>query len=183
MAPPNDCRRPELSVPLMLQVGGDAGRAPCRFAVWRGRRMDGRRCASCGEVFRPCAQVPQQKFCGAEECQRARRRRWQQSKRQSDADYRENQALAWQKWAQSHRDYWREYRRAHPQYCETNRNRTRQRQRARRRQASTAVFAKMDASPPFSTVRSGTYLLVPAATAEFAKMDVWMVEITLISKT
>jgi hypothetical protein len=39
----------------------------------------------------------------------------------------------------------------------------------------------MDASTPDSPVPSGTYRLVPATAAEFAKMDAWMVEITLVS--
>jgi hypothetical protein len=39
----------------------------------------------------------------------------------------------------------------------------------------------MDASTPEKAVLSGTYRLVPATAAEFAKMDVCLVEITLIS--
>jgi hypothetical protein len=117
-------------------------------------------------------------YCSASACQRARRRRWQQAKRQSDADYRENQARAQRAWAQRHRDYWREYRRAHPPYCESNRRAACQRQRERRRAAQ---FAKMDTSTAFSRVPSGTYRLVPARATEFAKMDAWIVEMTLIS--
>jgi hypothetical protein len=44
-----------------------------------------------------------------------------------------------------------------------------------------AQFAKMDASRAVSRVPSGTYRLVPASAAEFAKMDAWVVEMTLIS--
>ena len=117
-------------------------------------------------------------YCSASACQRARRRRWQRAKRQSDADYRENQARAQRAWVQGHRDYWREYRRRHPQYCESNRLAARQRQRERRRAAQ---FAKMDASRAVSRVPSGTYRLVPASAAEFAKMDALVVEMTLIS--
>jgi hypothetical protein len=97
--------------------------------------MERRRCAGCGGAFRPRPQVPDQKYCSASACQRARRRRWQRAKRQSDADYRENQARAQRAWVQGHRDYWREYRRTHPQYCESNRLAARQRQR----QASSAA--------------------------------------------
>ena len=138
-----------------------------------------RRCAACGKVFRPRSQVPDQRYCSALTCQRVRRRRWQQAKRQSDADYRENQARAQRAWAQGHRDYWREYRRTHPQYCESNRLAARQRQRKRRQ---VAQFAKMDASRAVLRVPSGTYRLVPASAPEFAKMDAWVVEMTLISR-
>ena len=40
----------------------------------------------------------------------------------------------------------------------------------------------MDASTPETAVPSGTYRLVPASAAAFAKMDAWMVEITVLSK-
>ena len=118
-------------------------------------------------------------YCGAAACQRTRRRRWQQTKRRNDADYRENQARAQRAWAQRHRDYWREYRRTHPQYCEGNREAARRRRSDRR----AARFAKMDASTPLSPVPSGTYRIVPASAEEFAKMDAWIVEMTVISKT
>jgi hypothetical protein len=119
-------------------------------------------------------------YCSAAARQRARRRGWQRAKRQSDADYRDNQARAQRAWAQGHRDYWREYRRKHPEYCESNRRAARQRQRHRRQGA--ARFAKMDASRALSRVPSGTYRLVPASAEAFAKMDAWIVEMTLISK-
>ena len=140
--------------------------------------MERRRCAACGQAFRPRSQVPEQSYCSAAACQRVRRRRWQKAKRHSDADYRENQARAQRAWAQGHRGYWREYRRTHPQYCESNREAARQRQRRRRRAGR---FAKMNASTPLSRVSSGTYRIVPATAEEFAKMDAWIVEMTLIS--
>ena len=144
--------------------------------------MEIRRCAAGGHAFRPRPQVPQQRYCSAAACQRERRRRWQRDKRESDPDYCENQARAQRAWAQNHSEYWREYRRLHPQYCERNRNAARQRQRDRRRRAAVATeFAKMDASRAGSPVASGTYRLVPAATERFAKMDACLVEITLVS--
>jgi hypothetical protein len=44
------------------------------------------------------------------------------------------------------------------------------------------MFAKMDASRREEAVPSGTYRLVPASAAAFAKMDAWTVEITVLSK-
>jgi hypothetical protein len=141
--------------------------------------MESRRCAGCGQAFRPRAQNPQQHYCSKDVCQRERRRLWQQAQRANDADYRENQARAQRAWAQSHRDYWRDYRGRHPDYCERNRAAARQRQSDRRH---AATFAKMDASTPGTAVPSGTYRLVPASVVAFAKMDAWMVEITVLSK-
>jgi hypothetical protein len=111
-------------------------------------------------------------------CQRERRRRWQRSKLQTDADYRANQVQARRAWADGHGDYWRGYRAKHPEY--TDRNRLEQRRRDRRRRA--ARLAKMDASTPIHPVPSGTYRLLPEADTDLAKKDVWTVKITLISR-
>jgi hypothetical protein len=99
-----------------------------------------RKCKACGGHFAPRPQNSNQQFCSKPECQRERKRRWQKHKRATDADYRENQARARQQWAQRHPDYWRRYRRDHPDYAA--RNRILQRERDRRRRES---LAKMDA--------------------------------------
>ena len=146
--------------------------------------MEERRCAGCGEAFRPRPQVPDQEYCGKKECRRVRRRHWQRAKRQDDADYRDNQARAQRAWARENSAYWRAYRSGHSEYAQAERERAKQRQRdCRRRAAGGDVFAKMDSSKPLSTVPSGTYLLVPQDEEKFAKMDSLMVEITLLSKT
>ena len=146
--------------------------------------MEERRCAGCGEAFRPRPQVPDQEYCGKKECRGVRRRRWQRAKRQDDADYRDNQARAQRAWARENSAYWRAYRSGHPEYAQAERDRAKQRRRdCRRRAAGGDAFAKMDSSKPLSTVPSGTYLLVPQDEEKFAKMDSLMVEITLLSKT
>jgi endogenous inhibitor of DNA gyrase (YacG/DUF329 family) len=99
-----------------------------------------RKCKACGGHFSPRPQNSDQQFCSKRECQRERKRRWQKHKRATDADYRENQARARQRWAQAHPDYWRRYRRDHSDY--TARNRVLQRERDRRRREG---LAKMDA--------------------------------------
>ena len=139
--------------------------------------MDSRRCEACGQAFRPRSQVSQQCYCAAEACQRERRRRWQVAKRQSDPDYHDKQVRAQRAWRERHPDYWREYRRTHPQYAQRNRSQQHERdgRRCERR------LAKMDASAPVFPVPSGTYRLAPAAAGDLAKMDAWMVEITLLS--
>jgi hypothetical protein len=140
--------------------------------------MECRRCAACERVFRPRAQVPRQRFCGEAACQRERRRRWQQGKRQGDEDYRANQARAQRIWAGGHREYWREWRAAHPEYAKQNR--LEQRRRDRQRHASR--LAKMDASTPVHAIVSGTYRLVPWTGGDLAKMDACTVKLTVISE-
>ena len=112
-------------------------------------------------------------------CQRERKRRWQRAKRASDADYRLNQARAQEAWVTRHADYWRRYRRGHPEYCERNR----QRRRERYREERTRRVAKMDAWTPESVISSGTYRLRPVGGGDVAKMDAWTVEITLLSSS
>src|SRR5262245_36456226 len=140
--------------------------------------MKWRRCAACGEGFRPCPRVEDQNYCGKEECRRARRRRWQRAKRREDGDYRDNQGRAQRAWAAENSAYWQGYRSGHPDYAQANREK--QRQRDGRRRATN--LAKMDSIGTFSSVRSGTYLLVPKGEEELAKMDSIVVEIILLSK-
>lgn len=141
--------------------------------------MGWHRCAACGQTFRPRPQVPEQQFCTAKACQRERKRRWQQAKRASDADYRLNQVQAQQSWSVRHPEYWQRYRQDHPEYCERNREQQheRDRRRAQRR------LAKMDVRTGESVIPSGTYQLTPVASGSLAKMDAWTVEISFISST
>jgi len=135
------------------------------------------RCASCGQMFRPRPQVPEQQFCAAKACQRERKRRWQQAKRASDPDYRWNQVQAQQSWVARHPEYWRAYRQGHPEYCQRNRERQQERDRRRAQRG----LAKMDVWTGESVIPSGTYQLRPVAGGNLAKMDAWTVEISLIS--
>jgi hypothetical protein len=61
-----------------------------------------------------------------------RRRIWLQEKLLHDKDYRENAALARQKRADRNPDYWKEYRRTHPEYTERNLQQQRVRDEERR---------------------------------------------------
>jgi hypothetical protein len=143
--------------------------------------MEDRRCAACGKCFRPCRRVRDQKYCGKEECRRTRRRRWQRGKRRDDADYRDNQARAQQAWARENSGYWQAYRLGHPEYVQADREGAKRRKRDGR-VARGSGFVKMDSIGAFSSVPSGTYLLVPQGEKKFAKMDSITVEITLLSK-
>lgn len=75
-----------------------------------------RSCACCGKPFEPCPQVPGQTFCSSPDCQRTRKRLWQQSKRRTDPVYRENQRDAQSTWRERNPEYWRSYRESRPQH-------------------------------------------------------------------
>ena len=139
--------------------------------------MQSKQCAGCGKSFHPRPQTPRQSYCASAACQRERRRRWQLARRQSDPEYRENQARAQAAWAAQHPDYWREYRRSHPTYSDRNRRQ----QQARDARRAARVLAKMDVWTRETSVPSGIYRLSPATRDDLAKMDAWMVRITAVS--
>lgn len=139
--------------------------------------MESRQCAACGHAFWPCSQVRQQYYCQAPPCQRERRRRWQQVKRKDDADYRDNQVRAQRSWRERHPDYWREYRRTHPLYCKRNRAQ----QANRNARLRERLIANMDDPKRPAALRSGVYLITPLSLPDGVKMDVLIVEITVLS--
>jgi hypothetical protein len=148
-----------------------------------------RHCAACGGRFRPDRRVPTQCYCGAKDCRRVRRARWERRKRLIDKDYRSNQAAAGQQWSKKHPEYWREYRRTHPEYRERERLLRRQR-RARAAGAGdrhTAEVtdghtsaAKMDSIGAQVPVVHGVYCLTRVCGGRAAKMDSMFVQLTVM---
>lgn len=132
-----------------------------------------RSCAHCGQPFQPRPQVPNQSYCSAPACQRARRQRWQRSKFESDPDYRVNQRDAQRAWLNRHPDYWRNYRDTHPEYVQRNRDL----QRAHPPSGQTSVLAKMDACQP-PPLRPGLYRITPTQGIDAPSGAGWLVEIT-----
>ncbi len=140
--------------------------------------MESKICTACGQPFRPRPQTPAQMYCPAPDCQRERRRRWQLEKRHHDPDYHDNQVRAQQAWSKRNPAYWRQYRAAHTAYVVRNR----EMQRERNRRKKSPPLAKMDASIADLATRlpSGVYCLMPITDPGIAKIDAWMVEITML---
>lgn len=135
-------------------------------------------CLCCRKPFGRHPAVPLQQYCGDPECQKARKRKWQQEKLSKDSDYRVNQAEAQKQWCNRNKGYWREYRRKNPAY--TEKNRIGQRERNRRRQSGSWI-AKMDEQKRKTLIPSGRYRLVPFCNQGIAKMDELIVELGIIS--
>lgn len=131
-------------------------------------------CSGCGQAFQPRPQVPNQAFCSAPACQRIRKHKWQQSKLQSDPDYRGNQRQAQRAWQESHPDYWRQYREVHPEYAQ------RSREPQRTEPFNDTDDVKMDAWIPPSMLPSGLYKISPARGVGISDCGSLVVEITLI---
>ena len=151
---------------------------PDELLLQLGHPMGTRRCLACGRSFQPRPQVPQQNYCTARDCQRERKKLWERDRRRTDPDYRKNQASASQAWSRKHPDYWKEYRRANPQY--TERNRAIQQQKRTERRCPPPV-AKTDVSGAAAALESGLYRLTKLHGGGIAKVDAWLVRITVLS--
>ena len=67
-------------------------------------------CSCCHLTLPVNPRVKDQRFCGQQACQRARKTQWQSAKLLSDPEYLENQRDACRAWRETHRDYWRQRR-------------------------------------------------------------------------
>lgn len=142
--------------------------------------MENRWCNACGQMFRPSPKVPRQSYCSDSDCQRERRRLWQQARRRSDPDYLDNQTKAQKAWGKRHPDYWRAYRAEHPDYVERNRQLQVERNERKPFPAPPAI-AKMDEFPGAIPLPTGRYRLIGIDETGIAKMAVWTVQITVLS--
>ncbi len=134
-----------------------------------------RSCACCGQPFQPRPQVPDQTYCSAPGCQRARKHQWQRAKLQSDPDYRHNQRDAQRAWLDRNPDYWRNYREARPKHAQRNRV-ERQIPQAN---GSDVNLAKMDVCD----LPSGVYRIRRIPAPAQGSDDSWLVEITSVCLT
>lgn len=132
-------------------------------------------CAHCGQPFQPRPQVPDQAYCSAPGCQRARKRQWQRAKLQSDSDYRHNQRDAHRAWLDRNPDYWRNYREARPEHAQSNH----EEQQIRAANGSDVDLAKMDVCD----LPSGVYRIRRFPAPAQAPQDSWLVEITPVCLT
>lgn len=136
-----------------------------------------RRCAACGKPFTPRPNVPNQRYCSCPSCQRERRYRWHEERLASDPDYQANQRHARSAWQGRHQNYWKEYRKSHPEYCERNRIQ----QRSRNERNSKNKIATCD-EPRTQPITDGVYRLRLMAPSMIATTDEYVVRILVISR-
>lgn len=135
-----------------------------------------KQCKACGTAFQPHPKVQNQTYCSSPECQRERRRRWQQKKRRDDADYRDNDVRARKAWATENPEYWKRYRDENPAYAQRNRNL----QQERNQNLRASVIANEDVSRPFNQLPAGRYRMVRIEDGS-AIGDAWIVEIAVLA--
>lgn len=116
-----------------------------------------------------------QQYCGATECQRARKTAWQRAKMKNDREYRESQQQSKKNWRLSKPAdrYQDEYRGTHPKYVKSNREKQRLRNQLRRNR----MIVKMDA---LTDRKPATYIMTPCekdASGKIVKMDALLVQL------
>jgi hypothetical protein len=139
------------------------------------------RCACCRRIRPRNLRAKNQRYCGDKRCQQARKSKWQREKLQTDPDYRTNKKESQQVWKQKNPDYWKRYRRQHPEYCLHNRQMQRIRDQCRQMSASCENnLVKMDALNLFLNDNTGSYFICPAD-SNLVKRDALAVKIIPIS--
>ena len=133
------------------------------------------RCACCRSWFVPDPRVKNQRFCSKKECQRARKTLWQRQKLANDSDYQADKLDCQRAWRNGNPSYWKNWRAGHPEYVERNRKL----QEERRGRGKNSV-AKMDATGPLSSIKTGDYYIVPDLSDCVAKMDASARKVRLI---
>lgn len=136
--------------------------------------MEKRWCNACGEAFEPRPQAPRQAYCPKDECQRARKRLWQKTKRRTDHDYHDNQAQAQSNWRSTHPDYWRRYRETHPVYAASNREK-----QTRRNARRNGAIANSDASAS-GWPTQGVFRLIAVDPVSWAGRQEWLVQLSAV---
>ena len=139
--------------------------------------MEQKICNACGCRFTPRPQTPNQIYCPQPKCQRDRRRRWQQQKRQDDSDYRDNDLRNSKSWASRNLEYWKKYRNGNPDYVGRNRNLQQQRNQKYR----ATLIANEDVSNEVSRVPSGRYRMVQILADGTSGDRAWIVEIIVLA--
>ena len=135
--------------------------------------MDEIQCCHCGVFFARSPRHKNQDYCMRAHCLRARKAAWKRKKMREDPEYRLNQKLSNNKWAEANPGYWKEYRNRHPEKAEQNRILQTIRNRRRSKEGKTEVrvdmplIAKVDASIPKKIKVVGQFWMVPV----IAKVD------------
>ena len=126
-----------------------------------------------------------QEYCGAAECQRARKAAWQKEKMARDPEYHSQQSECVHKWRKKRPcdQYQKQYRQDHPEYVKKNRELQIIRNRKRAVLLSFQKIVKMDAFSLPQIEKSNTCIMKPFMVDEsgkIVKMDALLAQITYL---
>jgi hypothetical protein len=139
-------------------------------------------CSHCKEKIKANPRLKgNQKYCKKAECQRERKRIWQQEKMKNDKDYRDKQIIYIKQWRK--KNPWDQcmskYRDENPEYEKINRQKQRKRNQTRREREKSAKIVEMD-SLSLTSIKTNTYEMRPFhwdSTGKIVEMDSLMVEL------
>lgn len=154
--------------------------------------MDQDICPNCKRPFKKYRS--HQQYCGRNECQKARKAKWQKDAVKYDPEYKARQKQADMDWHRKRPNYWKEYRNKTPEKAEKNKILQRVRNQKNRYQSSETaalkamfqrfnipetnrLIAKMDVSNVTDNQPFKEFWLVPL----IAKMDALKVNLSIIS--
>ena len=140
-------------------------------------RIMSRKCKACGNEFQPHAKSSKQSYCSSPECQLERRRRWLREKRQVDDAYKGNEEQKVKQWRSKNQNYWKEYRKTHPDYADRNRHQ----QQIRNQRTRNPLIANVDDLPNIFPLYLGCYRLIRVDGKVIANVDDLILEISVIS--
>jgi hypothetical protein len=128
---------------------------------------------------------PQQQYCSDQVCQNVRKNQWRRAKRMTDLDYKSNQCKANQCWRAKHKNYWKDYRKSHPDYVSDNRNKQQLRDRVNAKRKgikdNASPLANSDALSGKVHIKPGIYRLVSLGDDLLANSDAYTVKIDLMT--
>lgn len=115
------------------------------------------KCVNCRRIVTANHRLKKQEYCNRKACQRIRKNKWKQNKIATDPDYKNDQKEYQEQWIDERPGYYQNYRKQNPDYCD--RNRKLQKKRDKKRQSKKSC--KRDALKQISSIKPGTYKLVP----------------------
>lgn len=140
------------------------------------------RCKNCGKRKPANPRLKgNQNYCGASECQQARKSIWQKNKMKRDSDYHDRQTACVKRWRQQRPldKYQSQYRKDHAEYVERNQQLQKIRNKRRAKQSELIKIVKMDAlkspSEKLNTYVMNPYKVDPAG--RIVKMDALIVQL------
>ncbi|HVZ16956.1 MAG TPA: hypothetical protein VG897_07560 [Terriglobales bacterium] len=89
-------------------------------------------CRYCQQIFQPSKYHPQQSVCSGPACQRRRRSEDHRDRIRKDSAYAGDVRASQKKWRQANPDYWKQYRKEHPDSTDRNRQKQKRRDQKRR---------------------------------------------------
>ena len=121
----------------------------------------------CYHCQRWCPKNPRlkgkQKYCGAKECQQARKNSWERRRLKKDPVYKAKRKTDKKRWYSQYpgHKYQSEYRKSHPEYCKGNREKQILRNQKRQILEIIPKIVKTDTLSLKRAVSQGLYVLIP----------------------